>query len=391
MNTKQNLKGPFAEERLVEHATKLLRNLVSTRGIHHAILGMEKGDGSFRQVVAVGEASPDGTPMEEDTPYFIASVTKLYIATTVLQLSEHNALDLDAPISNYFPGGSLKGLHVLDGVEYTDQITPRHLLAHASGLPDWLEDRPRGGKSLLETMLHDEDRYYSFEDLLMQVRERLVPLFPPAQFDRKKVRIRYSDTNFQLLIALVERIRNQSIDEIFEESIFRPLKLKQTFFPGSLKDQTQEGPGGSRPAVLWAGDTVFTKIGVLRAVRDLYSTAEDGIVFLRALVRGELFKKPETFRWMTERWNRFGFPTRVADLRLPGYPIEYGLGVMRFELPRLFTPFKRIPPVIGHTGSTGSWLFYCPEFDLYLSGTVDQITAGAVPFRLIARLLHALG
>jgi hypothetical protein len=34
------------------------------------------------------------------------------------------------------------------------------------------------------------------------------------------------------------------------------------------------------------------------------------------------------------------------------------------------------PAVIGHTGSTGSWLFQCPQLDLLLSGTVDQATAG---------------
>ena len=50
-----------------------------------------------------------------------------------------------------------------------------------------------------------------------------------------------------------------------------------------------------------------------------------------------------------------------------------------------------VPELIGHSGSTGSWLFRCPQLDLFLSGTVDQATAGAVPFRFLPRLLRVVG
>jgi hypothetical protein len=73
-----------------------------------------------------------------------------------------------------------------------------------------------------------------------------------------------------------------------------------------------------------------------------------------------------------QRWHRFGLPKDLASLRLPGWPIEYGIGLMRFELPRILTPFRPVPAVIGHTGSLGSWLFYCPARDLYLAGTAAK-------------------
>lgn len=68
-----------------------------------------------------------------------------------------------------------------------------------------------------------------------------------------------------------------------------------------------------------------------------------------------------------------------------------GLGMMRFRLPRVFTPLHPMPAVIGHTGSTGSWLSHCPELDLLLCGTVDQASAGAVPYRFVPKLLRVLG
>ena len=63
---------------------------------------------------------------------------------------------------------------------------------------------------------------------------------------------------------------------------------------------------------------------------------------------------------------------------------------MRFQLPRLFTGLKRLPAVIGHTGSTGCWLFWCPEMKMYLTGSVDEVSAGAVPYRLTPQLLKIL-
>lgn len=93
---------------------------------------------------------------------------------------------------------------------------------------------------------------------------------------------------------------------------------------------------------------------------------------------------------MTQSWHTFGFSLNPMPTS-PGWPIQYGLGMMRFHIPRLFSLLHPTPPVIGHTGVTGSWLFYCPEWDVYLVGTVNQAAAAAVPFRLVPKLLQILG
>jgi hypothetical protein len=121
----------------------------------------------------------------------------------------------------------------------------------------------------------------------------------------------------------------------------------------------------------------------------MYSTAQDTLTFLRALTEHRIFEDPATFRLM-QAWHRLGFPLDRAALRSPQWPIEYGLGLMRFDVPRFIAPFGRVPALVGHTGSTGSWLFHCPARDLLFAGTVDQATAGAVPFRFVPQLLRAL-
>jgi D-alanyl-D-alanine carboxypeptidase len=94
---------------------------------------------------------------------------------------------------------------------------------------------------------------------------------------------------------------------------------------------------------------------------------------------------------MQHPWKRFGFPCDAAALRAPSWPIEYGLGMMRFALPRALTPLRAVPELIGHSGSTGTWLFCCPRYEVLFAGAVDDISAGPVPFRrVIPQVLRAV-
>lgn len=90
-----------------------------------------------------------------------------------------------------------------------------------------------------------------------------------------------------------------------------------------------------------------------------------GVVNFRALI----------FRLVQSSWHSIFFP------------LEYGLGIMRFEVPWIFSPFKRFPPVVGHSGASGALLFYCQEWDLYLVGTVNQVAKRSLSFQTMIQLL----
>ena len=64
-------------------------------------------------------------------------------------------------------------------------------------------------------------------------------------------------------------------------------------------------------------------------------------------------------------------------------PLQYGTGLMRFALPRYYTLFKAVPPMIGHSGASGAVLFYVPALDLYVSGTVNQIKKRSLSYNLL--------
>lgn len=369
-----------------EEQNKLLQGVVgellATKGAKHAIVAIESRDGSFRWVGAAGVAQPDGTLMEPNTPFWIASITKLYIAATVLKLHEKDMLSIDDRVVDHLPEHMLKGLHVVNGVDYYDTLTVRHLLGHSSGIPDYLEVKVKGEKPFIEQILEGSDRSWSIEDILAIIRKANAPLFAPQPLSNKKYRIRYSDTNYQLLIAIIEGVTQKPIEEAFKQMLYQPLNLVSTSHPGL---EPLESVGSA--ATVWVEDKPFNSPLAMRSFGDLICTADDLIKFMRALLDGKVFAKPETLGLMSEHWQTFDFALSPIA---PGWPIQYGLGMMRFEMPRPLSLFNPMPEIIGHTGAVGSWLFYCPALDMIITGTVSQVTAAAAPFKAMPKLLRIL-
>lgn len=363
----------------------LLGELTGRKTIKQAIVAVESGDRSFRWVGTLGENS-SGDRVVAETPFFIASIDKLYNATITLMLSEDGLLDIDEPITAYLPPIITAGLHRYRGSDLSGKITIRHLLTHTSGLADWLEDYPGKGPSLIERILEEGDRILTIEELAAHVRDHLKPHFPPRDLTGRRPKVRYSDTNFMLVIAIIEAVTGQPLPKVHKRMLYEPLELRQTNFPGFSR------PMGvtKNPMVLRVKGKPLNIPLLIQSVRGINSTAADLVAFQRGLLRGELFRTPETLATMQSNWYRFGFPLDRAALRSPNWPIEYGIGLMRFRLPRLFTPTAPIPAVLGHTGSTGCWLFYCPETDMFFAGSVNEVTAGAVPFGFVPKILRVL-
>ncbi len=356
-------------------------------------MAVAAGDGTLLWEGARGEVAPGGPPMSPDTPWFTASITKLYISAVILRLTEEGMLALGDRLVERLPARLTTGLHRLDGKDRTDRITVEHLLAHASGLPDFIEDYPPRGqapdgdrRSLVELLVQEGDRDWTLADTAERVRTHLRPHFPPQPLGERRIRIRYSDTNYQLLIGIAEEAAGRPFHELLATLVLDPLELRRTWLPGL--------PGAPSPepatATLYAGAGPVEWPRFLASIRDLYGTTGDLLRFLRGLRDGSLFRDPGSWPRMYARLHRFGFPTDRAAIRQPSWPIAYGLGLMHFRLPRPLTPFRTIPAVLGHTGSTGTWLFHAPELDVDLVGAVSQVTAGPLPFRLVPRILRAI-
>jgi len=313
-------------------------------------------------------AAPAGKPSSAGQ-YFIASTTKLYVTALVMQLRSEGRVDLRTPAATYLDPALLERIHVLQGVDSSQRITVGELLAHTSGIADYFEQRRADGTTQIGRAL-EHDFSWTLDDVLRITRDELQPQFAPSAPGKAF----YSDTNFQLLGALVETVTGQTYEEALRDRILEPLGLEATYpFTAQALDRYPDVDAmlyGSSPIV------IPLAMGSVRADGGIVSTARDGIAFLEAFVGGRLFPA-EYLGEMQQRWN-------------PIFrPLEYGVGLMRFALPRYYTLGRRVPPMVGHSGASGAVLYYVSDLDLYVSGTVNQVKKRSLSYNLLTRLVMA--
>ena len=359
-------------DNLNQEMESLVSGLVEEgKPIRNCALSVAKGDGSFSWSGAAGIASQEGqVPMAKDTPLYIASITKLYTATVIMRLYEKEALSLDDPMSKYLPKELVQGIHVYQGKDYSFDITIKQLLSHTSGIADYYTEKPKGGKSLFELFLEKPERAWTVDETIERARRDLRPNFQPG------TDASYSDTNFQFLGKIIEAITGKPLHIAYEEFIFRPLDLQHTWLIGHSEPQLAPS---ATPADVWYKDIDITKTrsnGAYWAEGGIISTAEEMIIFLKALNEGRIVNR-DTLNLM-HQWHKLQFP------------LQYGYGTMYFKLPRLMSKLTKASPLWGHSGSTGSFLYYSEDLNLYMAGTIDQVDSKIKPFKLIGKVMKAV-
>ena len=361
-----------------ERLFSLLRLAVErTRHVRHGLLGVAFLDRNETWLGAHGVLDPNGTPAHPGSRYPIASITKLYTATVTMRLVEEGRLRLEDRMIDLLPTEVTSRLHVRKGIDRSDTITVENLLSHTSGLADYYGEAPKGSRSPEERLLAGEEAPVPFEEVVRLIRDDLPPHFDPQPVGLRRRKAHYADTNYQLLGAIVEAVSGQPIAALFDEILFTPLGLDDT---SSFPHPPRSGSSPEPEAKIWADGVVLRPSEALRfqkAEGGIISTVADQLDFITALVGGDIFADPSTWTRMSSGFNRVFFP------------IEYGLGVMRYAPPRWMSPAYRIPALLGHSGSTATWLFHCPELDVAVAGAFD-VAKPSLPFRFLPRVLREI-
>lgn len=141
----------------------------------------------------------------EYSGFSLASVSKIFTSTAILQLKEKGKLKLDDFIIKYFPDFPYP------------EITIRHLLTHTSGLPE---------VEIFRQQIQDNpNKIFTNKDLLPTLKNLKLPLdFKPND------KYQYTNANYILLALLVERVSNISFQEYLQKNIFSPAKMANTYF-----------------------------------------------------------------------------------------------------------------------------------------------------------------
>lgn len=301
-----------------------------------------------------------------EKPYFIASTTKLFATAIIMKLKSIGQLKLDDLIRTYLENSILQGLHFYNNREYSGEISIRLLLSHTSGLPDYFQLKDAKGRSLKDDLFGGLDHGWSFEHSIERAKA-IKPLFVPGA----KNKAHYSDTNFQLLGKIIENITGKSFSENCNELIIRPLKLSNTYL---YLDETNSTP-----------QPFHCKTKVLHIPKAMASFGPDGgmvstsgdmLKFTESFFTGGLF--PSAYIAEMQQWNRIFFP------------MQAGLGIHKFQLPRIFDPMGKIPYFIGHSGLSGALAYYSPSKSICIAGTVNQVAYPDLSFRILIKLAQTL-
>jgi CubicO group peptidase (beta-lactamase class C family) len=180
----------------------VLTLLAKEEMFHGQVLVAEQGEVKFSQ--AYGKRL-SGQPITGNTPIDIQSVAKGITAISILQLHEAGKLNINDPLSQYFPSLAFyKGVQV------------RHILNHTSGLPRFFE---------VVFSNWPQDQFLSTAEMV----ELVADLQPDAQSKPGEYEA-YNQTAYMLLAEIVEQVAGQSFTAYVRQHIFKPAGMTHTFF-----------------------------------------------------------------------------------------------------------------------------------------------------------------
>ena len=339
-------------------------------------LAVARGDGSYSWAGAAGVADPHGrVPVRPDTPIYMASVTKVYIAALVMLLSQRKRLALDDPIAKYLPPALVRGIDVYAGHDYSREVTVRQLVSMTSGIPDYYEEKGPDGKTGFDLFVADPATTWTPDETIKRARTALKPHFAPGHG------LYYSDTNYQLLGKIVQRVTHTSLANALQRFLLGPLGLRHTWLTG-----TPEPQGLAAPAHVFDQQLDITKVRSEDYWADggLVATPTDMIAFLKALKQGRIISAA-SLRTMQTWHARDGSPTPP----IPG--TKYGYGLWDLQMSGPTSVLDGVMPSWVAGGSTGSVLYYSADRDLYLAGTVNSTSSSLTPYILIGAVMTLFG
>ncbi len=307
-------------------------------GVPGAVLLVRDGRSTMRLAAGKSDIST-GTAMRVGDRFRVASLTKTFAATIVMQLVDEGRLSLEDSIDHWLPGAVPNGAN----------ITVRQLLGHQSGLFDYQNDA-----RILEPYLSGDFGYFWSPLALLDVSNSHPPMFVPG------AGVSYSATGYVVVGLIIEAVTGHSMGDEMRTRLFRPLGLRSTSYPTSPRIGGRHAHGylnvpgqplldvtGISPSYYW------TTGNIVSTVRDIGR-------FYRALFGGRLVSGARLAEMQTTRPDARG--------------VDWGLGLYRGHL--------SCGAYWGHDGAAPGYLsvaFESPDQHREVVALVNSMTFDETP------------
>ena len=308
----------------------IIQQAIADHNIPGAVLVVgHDGKIIYRKAYGARALEPRRELMTVDTIFDMASLTKVVATTTaVMQLVELGKVRLNDPVTKYLPDFAQNG---------KEDITIRQLLTHYSGLAPDIELTPA---------------FDSKESAFRLAFSEAPTQAPGSGFI-------YSDTNFIMLGALVEKISGETLDVYTAKRVFQPLKMTHTRFlpPAAWKPKIAPTEYDEHEHMLRGvvHDPRAQRMGGVAGHAGLFSTGDDLAKFAQALLNGGdgiLSSLAVTKMTQPEQ------PPSAPVLRGFGWDIDSPFSSNRGD----FLPVGSY----GHTGFTGTSMWIDPTTNSYI-------------------------
>ncbi len=324
--------GPRLPAATVTQIETLIKSTMAEKNLPSVAVGVWiPGQGNYE--AAFGTANlATGRKRQVSDPFRIASITKTFTATAILQLVDQGKLSTADPISKWFPD-----------FPNAAQITVRDLLTMRSGLADFAD------LALLEWYYHNRLAPFGPQDAIRLTAAQASKFTPPNQ---KTV---YINTNYVLLAEIVEKASGQDMNSFLAANVFAPLGLKGTFYATEPRLSGELRGYGWDAATKSFEDVTELNPGLPGGAGAVVSTLDDLRIYFRALCAGGLLKPATQAK-------------RLEGTVLDGAPafVRYGEGV------------EHLGPFCGHNGTImgfSSEAFYLPAKDAVIVVNVNRLDA----------------
>jgi CubicO group peptidase (beta-lactamase class C family) len=317
----QRLDGTSISAAEIDATVARVMRAAKVTGLGLAILN----DGKVVYLKGYGQRDIAGSkPLTPDSIMSAASFSKVAFAYLVMQLVQAGVINLDKPAYEYLgkPLPEVSGYSDLAGDDRWKTITPRMLLEHTSGFPNWRR----------------------FTD-----DHKLRIYFDPG------TRFAYSGEGIALLQRVVEAATHRSLEDLMQEKVFKPIGMSRSSMTWHLEYEENHADGY---------DENQKSLGPQRRLRadaagSMKTTPRDFALFLQAVANGQGLRK-ETLDQMlspqTRITSKHQFPTlsREDTHENDGIRLSYGLGWGLYFTPQGEAFFKE--------GHDDGWRNYCVYF-----------------------------
>ena len=272
------------KERLIAEVKAKYETILGNKGFSGQILIAKNGEVIFEDYKGFSNFS-DKTAILPETPIHLASISKTFTGMAALKLWEEDKLDLKAPVTKY-----------ISNFPYTS-VTIEQLLSHRSGLPDYtyfmepnkyktVKVKNKRGRwvkklKLIKAETPFRQGLYNNQDVLdYMVAKRPAPAAMPNRV------FRYCNTNFVMLALIIEKITGQDFPTYMAETIFKPLKMENTYV-FSNKSIDKYTPSYNARMVPYK----IEKYDCIYGDKNIYSTARDMYLWDKALTEATYVKQ----------------------------------------------------------------------------------------------------